>query len=443
VTAYTPEPYAELHSVDGERALAGAALLAPALADAILDTIKPDRLLDTASRTVLAAVADLRAAGHDPDVAAVAERCRLAGTLEDVGGIQGIDSLTAHAPAVGAIRSVIASVSELIRWRERLAATFEAQVAIQGRDGDDWDAALRRIEETEIDSRAGGGWHSPTDVGLQLLDALEAKDRVRYPWPFHTLNNLSGGGARRGQLTGVFGPVSHGKSVVVDMALHSMGEGGANVALFVNEMTVDERAERLAARLARVQFSRIQQATSGLLQLSADEGQAIIKAMASQPVAMVGAADWSARDITREARRRRLDVVAIDIVQGLPHESGRKRNETLEAAVQHLDAFAKDTGCHVILVGHINRSRVGADGTWPLPGLGDVRDCAELVNRPDNVLFVWRAQDPETLNPTDDGLLRVAKYRGARLTAFPISLRGEYQLFYENPMATTATTAAS
>lgn len=443
MTAYEPEPYAELYATDGERALAGAALLAPALADRILDTIKPDRLRDDASRTVLAVIADLRAAGHDPDVAAVVERCRLAGTLEAVGGASGIDGLTAYAPAVGAVGSVIGSVAELIRWRERLAGTYEAQVAIQGRTPEDWDAALRRIEEAEVGDRSGGGYHSPTEVGLRLLDALEARDRVRYPWPFRSLNNLSGGGARRGQLTGVFGPVSHGKSVVIDMALHSMGEAGANAALFVNEMTVDERAERLAARLARVQFARIQQATSGLLALSADEGNAIIKAMSTQPVAMVGAADWSARDITREARRRRLDVLAVDIIQGLPHESGRKRNETLEAAVQHLDAFAKDTGCHVILAGHVNRSRVGADGTWPLPGLGDVRDCAELVNRPDNVLFVWRAQDPETLNPTDDGLLRVAKYRGARLTAFPISLMGEYQTFYENPMATTATTVAS
>lgn len=437
------DTFAELYNPDGERALAGMALLAPALADKILDTIKPERLHDTQSRVVLSTIAEMRAEGHAPDVVAVTERCRLAGTLDVAGGPAGIDGLTACAPGVGAIASVVQSVDQLIRWRERLVGTYEAQVAIQSRDGDEWDAALRRIEETEIGARSGTGYVAPMEVGFRLLDALEARDQVRYPWPFHSLNNLSGGGARRGQMTFVGGPSSHGKSVFVDMTLQSMGGAGASVGLFLNEMTVDERAERVAAYLAQVKFARIQQATAGLLTLTRDESDALIKAMSTQPVAMVGAFDWTARDIVREARRRRFDAIAVDIIQGLPDEPGRKRTETLAAAVQHLDAFAKDTGCHVIVTGHVNRARVGTDGTWPLPGLGDVRDCAELVNRADNVLFVWRAQNPETLDPTDDGLLRVAKYRGARLTSFPISLMGEYQKFYENPMATTATAAAA
>lgn len=432
-----------IDSAGAERATAAATLLADAAADAVLDRTAPEDFAEPACRAIVQVVADMRDDGVSVDPRAVAERMRLAGTLALIGGEAGLDSLTAFAPKIDAIKDVASRVAELARWRERSTALNEARLAIDTLDRDAWDLAEQRLSGVEDRRRPGSGWNSPHDIGLRLMAAIEDKDRVRYRWPLQTLNALSGGGARRGQLTFIGGPVSHGKSIFVDMSLDSMARSGANAALFVNEMTVDERAERIFARLARVKFGRIQQATAGLGELTADECQAIITAMSEQPVAMIGAADWTARDIAREARRRRLDVLAVDIVQGLPHESGRKRNETLESAVQHLDALAKDTGCHVILTGHVNRARVGADGTWPLPGLGDVRDCAELVNRPDNVLFVWRAQDADTLDPIDDGLLRVAKYRGARLKSFPISLLGEYQTFYENPMATTASAAAA
>jgi hypothetical protein len=151
--------------------------------------------------------------------------------------------------------------------------------------------------------------------------------------------------------------------------------------------------------------------------------------MANQQVGMVACAGWTCRaDHPRSAPPpRRSPGPRHRPEAAVPGQ--RQRRQTLEDAVQRLDAFAKDTGCHVIIVGQINRER--ANGTFPVPGLADIKDCAELGNGPDNVLFVWREQDPETLDPLDTGSCRMAKYRGARLETVPATFTGEFQRWDE------------
>jgi replicative DNA helicase len=414
-----------------ERAVVAMALTSTGrVSDAILDRVSPTDLDDPTARAILTAVAELRGNGADPDPRAVCERLRVSGHLDLVGGQTGLDTLSVEAPASGALRQICDDVARLARDRRRLsAAQMLVHAAQDAQDEQRWEEAIARLHDSDATSRSAGGWMSPHDIASELVDSLEGGDTTRWPWPLQHLNRLAGGGARRGQLTFIGGASSHGKSAFVDCAQQTMARAGARSALFLNEMTAVERAERIASNLASVRYSRIQRATAGLVDLTSQESQAIVRAMADQPVAMVPCAGWSVEQIVREARRRRLEVMALDIVQKLPFQPGVKRHQTLEDAVQRLDAYAKDSGCHVILVGQINRAR--ASDTFPVPGLPDIKDCAELGNGPDNVLFVWREQDAQTKDPLDEGVIRMAKYRGARLETLPARFTGEFQRWEE------------
>lgn len=156
---------------------------------------------------------------------------------------------------------------------------------------------------------------------------------------------------------------------------------------------------------------------------------------------MVSCAGWNIEQIIREARRRQADIVALDIVQKLPFQAGVSRVQVLEDAVQRLDAFAKDTGAHVLFAGQVNR-QLGS--RWHVPGAGmaDIKDCAELGNGPDNVLFVWREQGRRTLEMEPEGVVRVAKYRGGRLETIDAIFRGEYQRWVERAPADSWRAAA-
>ena len=419
-----------LCDVNAERGIIGLALMASGrVTDAIFDRVSPDDFYNERCREIAFALLDLREEGHDPDWRAIVGRLRARGTLDTVGGDQAVEAMTADGANVGALARLCDDVADLGRGRRRLNATYGLQAAIYAADEPGaWDQALGDLHASDT-PRHGGGWATPDDVAALVLDSIGDGDRVRWPWPMSTLNHLSGGGARRGQLTFIGGASSHGKSVLVDLALQSMADAGATTALFLNEMTIEERGERMAANLASVRYSRIQQASAGLTQLTPVEAKAIVKALADQKVAMCRVAGWSVEQIIREARRRKLDVMALDIIQKLPFQAGVKRHQTIEDAVQRLDAYAKDTGCHVIIAGQINRDR--ANGTFPVPGLADIKDCAELGNGPDNVLFVWREQDPETLDPLDDGVIRMGKYRGARLETIKAGFVGEFQRWTE------------
>ena len=424
----------DLIDIRAERAIIGAALLTgnPRTVDALFDRVDPGDFANGLCREIASALLELRADGHHPDWRLVVGVLRSRGTLDGLGGEHAVEAMTADGVAIGALAAMCDTVAALARDRRRLNATYSLQVALQDRtDPAAWDAALGEL--FDADAARTGGWHSPHDLAEGIGNSIDNPDRVRWPWPLSRLNHITGG-ARRGQVTFIGGATSHGKSVLIDMTLQSMADAGAKTALFLNEMTPEERAERMAANLASVRYGRIQAATTGTARLEQKEVNAITKAMASQKVAVSACHGWTADQIIREARRRDVQVMALDLVQKLPWQPGMKRHEMLEAAVQRFDAFAKDTGCHVILGGQLNRGRVGLDGRFPVPGLADVKDCAELTNGPDNVLFVWREQAEGTLDPQDDGSIRIAKYRGAPLETIKVQFVGEYQRWSEQQL---------
>lgn len=728
-------------SIRAERALAGALVYqqSDALADQLLEVVAIPDLTDPVARAVFTAASSLRSDGVSISMLGLAERCRAEGSLDTVGGEQGLDALTAEAASLPTINQLARDVKRLALFRRRTHVAFALNAAAVEGDDDAWQQAEAELQDLDRPS-SGGGYLTPHDIADRLIDSLSGADPVRWPWPLPSLNQLAGGGARRGQLTGIFGPSSHGKaldietpvptpsgwttmgalesgdrvfgldgnpttvthawpvrhdrpcfevefsdgativadadhqwtvwtanarasevaiarrnergrstrndqrhkrtrpqtvtttrlaemvsespsrlwiptcapvarqaadlpidpyilgywlgdghtraarrlrklgvkhvpelymngsieqrlhllqgivdsdgtisksgqidisvchaqlacdvldlvlslgikstirtrpailngrrvgtvwrvtfttsmpvarlarkadrlrqhvsgkatnrfvtavrpvesrpvrciavdapdrlflvgrehiathnSAFLDCCLQSMGAAGASCLLFVNEMTVEERAERIAANLANVPFSTIQRASAGRSRLEDHHAARLIDAMGSQPVAMVACAGWGVEQIIREARRRKPDVVALDIVQKLPFVPGVSRTQVLEDAVQRLDAFAKDTGAHVLFAGQVNRQR--ADGTFPVPGMADIKDCAELGNGPDNVLFVWREQDRRTLEMEPEGVVRVAKYRGGRLETIDAIFQGEYQRWVERAQA--------
>jgi replicative DNA helicase len=150
---------------------------------------------------------------------------RSRGTIKDVGGEQAIEELTIESTGVGSLPQMCDLVAALGRRRRRVAAANTLAVAaVVDDDPDAWDSALAVLHEADGPSRSKGGWASPHDIADRLINNLQGSDPVRWPWPLHRLNHLSGGGARRGQMTFIGGASSHGKSAFVDCALQSMAQ---------------------------------------------------------------------------------------------------------------------------------------------------------------------------------------------------------------------------
>jgi replicative DNA helicase len=276
--------------------------------------------------------------------------------------------------------------------------------------------AERILEErSSIASRA----FTPDQLADLMRRTFKAETPEVFPWPFARLNQYSSGGMRRGEFTLIGGWTSHGKSVFLDDCLKAAQRHRRRVALYINEMTPQERLYRLLADASGVEFARLREH-----KLGDDERRRVDRALESEPFfAITDATEWTAEEIKRDIIRCRYDVVGVDILHEIDHDD----EADLRRIVRRLSQAAKRGNCHVLATVHLNEFRATTTQR-PRPALRDIRGSGMLKNAADFVLFVWR-QDDENGIPTEDGAVYFSKARNARLGGLPVRLNGDRMRF--------------
>lgn len=417
-------------AVAAERAALGVAVAATAAADHVLDVVRAEDLTGEHRPRLLRALKLVREEGRQIDPPTVSYALHRLGVPADQAD-EVVRAALAHAE-VGNLHATCQDVVHAAAMRRRQQAALELARAAGALD----DRAYAEAEQRLYNADRGDdtvAWVDGQAQGEALAARLAARDARRVPTGMPGLDRVSGG-LRPGQLTIVLGVTSHGKSALVDGMALAAAQAGWRVGLALNEQAVEERYERAVSRDSGVPLQAIDEAQTGRGRLTTVQVKALTDSaarIAGLPLAWLPAAGMAAVDLARQARRQRLDVLVVDGLQGLPMQPGRKAYEYLQDEVHALDEHAKRTGCHVLLAAHVNRQRLKADGTMPVPGLGDVADCTGATKRADNVLCLWRRQDPDTLDPTDEGILRMAKWRGARLESFALDFDGSRMRFTE------------
>jgi replicative DNA helicase len=412
-----------------EQALVGLAVMSPAAARAVLDRgLAPEQLASPRHRLVLGAIRRLVADGADPDVPSICAVLADHGKLDDVGGPVAVDGLAAHAAGVGAIQPLIDRVISLAGWRRRRNVARDLIAACDATDGDLFDEAEARLFTDDAPTTRRADW-APADAAADFMTTFDGAPVDVFPWPFQKLNVKSDGGAARGEVTVMAGPVTHGKSCLLDMALESMHKPDSHVRLYLNEMKRNQRLARVCARRSGVELSKIQKAMRRLEPLAPGDRTMVQRSWEHYPVHITECSGWTIDRICRDARRQGCDVMALDIVNRLPFgASDRSRTHQLDDAANQLDQLAKECDMHVIVVAHLNRLRAAPTGRPPMPALSDIKECAALVEIADNVLFVWRDTD-EAGDPTDTGNVRFAKNRTGELGGLEVRFDGPHQRF--------------
>ncbi|CAA9323093.1 MAG: hypothetical protein AVDCRST_MAG68-2083 [uncultured Gemmatimonadetes bacterium] len=419
---------------DHERSLIASCLIVTAFHRKALDNgLGVEHFAHPAHQHMWAAMAEISDRGGHPTVHSVSEILHRDGNLEAAGGRQAIDHMTADTYGVdrpAAFNDAVSSVKRNAAWRANAVKATALLAAAQRRVPAEWRHAEERLGETVQRTQAKAVF-TPDDRSTGLMEALQGGRHVeRFAWPLGRLNSLSRGGARRGHLTVMAGPPSHGKSCLLDGALEGMWAEGRRVALYLNEMEPDERTLRITARLSGVSLSVLQEAEAGAHRLTERDAARVLEGMQRDHIDIVKCSGWTAARICQHARRQAYDVVGVDILQRLRSDNGKKRHEVLDDAVNEFDRLAKDgPGRHVIVCAHVNRARAVDSGRFPMPSIVDLKDTGSLGEIADNVLFVWRKQDPKTLEALDVGIVRFAKCRGGKLGGEVVVFDGEHQRF--------------
>lgn len=392
------------HDLHAERELLGAMLTLDATFGAVQAeyALRPESFFSASHQVIFAAMLKLASDGKPISAFTVGNHLAKDGDqLERAGGRDRLALLEVPTSPHHAMHYAEV-VRDKARWRSRYDAANVIREAALAEDATLYAAGQSGLADDVTHDRAMYDAERQNDLVFALM---EGKAKAEFFWPFSKLNQLQAGGMRRGQLIVVSGYTNEGKSHFAAQLLDVNRKHG-RVCLYDNEMDPTEQAARRVTRSKGVSYAALMDGNLG------DEERSAVLEHLNGPVhwPIVDTAGWTVEEVALHIRQYRWDLVVIDILHNFAFEDERQ----IAASVARLKAAARMAQCVIVLVAHVNRGGVQG-GLRRRPVRSDLRWSGEIENLADAVCFVYREQDAETYEPTEDGAIYFDKCRGGKL----------------------------
>jgi replicative DNA helicase len=392
--------HAPPHSTDIERALLGAVLQDNRVLYDIEDVVgKQDFYLES-HRLIYAAMADMNAKGIPADVVSIADYLERRNKIDDVGGLAYIGQLqqdyivSPHAKHYGETIRDYAIERDLLRAANDIAQAVHKPEA---RNIDELLAAAEnqmfRIGESR-DRRDA----KLIPVSADVPDMVEAI-RLRMEDNAPAVGTSTGygdidrrtNGLKPGQLVIVGGRPSMGKTSLAMNIATNVAQADGRVICFSLEMSRKELTLRLLADLARLDLLHLAGGKLSDTEFTLVERAA--ETLSNLNIELDDSAQLTLREIRARAYRTRrkegkVDLILIDYLQLMQHESGETRNSELSTITRGLKILAKDLETPIVLLSQLNRAVEQRPNKRPV--LSDLRDSGAIEQDADLVAFVYR-----------------------------------------------------
>lgn len=340
-----------------------------------------------------------------------------------------IAELVARVPAAGNAMHYAAIVLSCANFRTKLEGAQSILEGVRERHDEETSTALIRqgIQLATSDLTIEAERTSGKDILEEIFDTFDQGEGevMGLPWP--GLNECVLGGYRRKQMSVLAGWENMGKSFVLDQMLANFDGQGFKCGIFATEMAREERAARwltskTGVPLERILRNQLEKEHMAKLLSAANKYQEL-------PFDYFECFDWSADRICERIIFGGYDVVAVDPVTEIP---GFEKPEVAAAITRRFKQIASLANCHVILVAHLNRSRLKDDkGVKPRPLCVDLKGSGTLAQAANAVLFLHRDQDTEA-NVLPQGELYFDKVRNGVKKKIPVAQNSRTHEF--NPL---------
>lgn len=395
-----PAPIRELpFNATAERAVLGAALMAPDRFREIRTEIETDDLFMPAHREIWDAMRALGDRGRAPDVISVADELKARGVLTRLeGGEQYLLDCAGRVEALY-LENHLRIVREKAQLRRMIFACAEIQSRAFG-DVGEVGSFLEEASAQVLRVAAPSQNDELTTVG-DLIDpvVLEFNRRAQRIAEGDETASITGvrtgvtkldlltGGFQPGNLVVIAGGTSAGKTALAAQAGigHVIERGG--VAMLINlEMTRLELAERAFAHVARVDSSKLRAGRQDY-----DDQQRIKDAARKLVVANLYIEDsaFRTRELANRFRRMRAkhpDARLLGIVDFLQlvrseQERGLNRAQEIGRIAQYLKELGKELGMPMIVLSQLDRGWVKQERPtkYNLKESGDIENAADII----------------------------------------------------------------
>ncbi|MED5465755.1 MAG: replicative DNA helicase [Myxococcota bacterium] len=425
--------------LNAERSVLGAMMLEVGAVSDAIGGLKADHFYRPAHAKVFEAMRALYDRSEPIDEITLQARLKENGSLEEVGGVSFLASLSDGVPSAANIAHYAKIVRERALIRRLIATT--SSIATKGYEGttdieqllDDAEVSIFEIT-SDRDQRSFSSMNELVKEAFKAIEKrFEEKSSITgVPTGFSEFDKMTAG-LQPSDLIIVAGRPSMGKTALaLNMAQSAAVEQGKSVAVFSLEMAKQQLVMRMLCSQARIDASRMR---GGFLKDSDWPKLAKAAGQLSQaPIYIDDTGAISILEMRAKCRRlqadKGLDLIMVDYLQlmrGSSSSDGSREREISEIS-RGLKALARELSVPVIALSQLNRSLEQRQDKRPM--LSDLRESGAIEQDADVITFVYR---DEYYNPEseDKGLAEIiiGKQRNGATGTVKLTFLKQFTLF--------------
>ncbi len=434
---------------DAEQAVLGCVLIDDYVPNEIMSRLSPEDFYSVAHRTIFEAMKNIYNSNKPIDIITLVQELERMGSMETVGGINYVSSLTDIVPSAANYEHYLEIVKQNKLRRKIIdSANKIMNVAYSGEEDP------MAFAEREVFALGEGNFRSTLKpISDSVSEAIERMEQIErdplffkgIPTGFKRLDNLLNGfqngdliiiAARPGQGKTSIGMNFIQSAVFATKTTETGNKIPIRAAVFSLEMPAVQLARRMLCSVAKVDMTK---ANSG--SLNDAEWKRLMLAKTKLDKAEIYVDDTSATspvDIISKCRKlkreRGLDIVMIDYLQLM--SAGKRvenRQQEISEITRTLKIAAKELNVPILLLSQL--SRKVEDRKDKMPAMSDLRESGAIEQDADIIMFLYRQYSDTDKNVTDEERnavqLIVAKHRNGQTDTIDLCWRGSYVSFEE------------
>lgn len=384
------------HSEEAERAVISCILYSEDgyHYDEINRIITKDDFYKTYTRNIFIAASSIVNRKEEINEVTLCEQLRVNGTLDDVGGLSAVMSITDKPQTlISGITS--AKIVKRHSQSRKLDRHFRLQLESLSENklpediASESESQLRIIMDSAQDSKQCLG-ESAEALKKMLNDIYDGKyESKKIPTGIsHLDDKLDERGIGQGEVCVIAAPTSCGKSqLALNFVLRNSIANEIPSLIFSFEMPASQLTKRMTQTSSCVNLKRYSDAV--VTQAERDKVDEAIDKISKAPIYTEHSVR-SIDDLRSKARRMKrlkdIKIIVIDYLQLIPYNSKLSKHEGISQASHGIKQMAMELDVAVILLVQVNRTGAMRDSGLVLY---DLKDSGDIENDADIALLMW------------------------------------------------------
>ncbi|OPJ55430.1 replicative DNA helicase [Alkalithermobacter paradoxus] len=428
------------HSVDAEQSVLGAILLDKDAIIVVSEIITAEDFYKDAHKEIYESIMSLYSKSEPIDLITLTEELKKRNTLDIVGGIAYLTSLSTAVPTSSNVKYYADIVKEKSILRKLIKSSHDIlELGYSG--SENVENILEQAEKSIFNisqEKTSDNFKPINEVLMNTYDMLEEISRNK-----GSITGITTGltdldrktnGLQRTDLILIAARPAMGKTAfALNIAQNAALRANASVAIFSLEMSKEQLIQRVLSAQSHVELSKLKNGN-----LSEKEWPKLIEAMGVLSKLNVYIDDTPGITITEVRSKCRklkiekgLDLVMIDYLQLMEGDNkSESRQQEISKISRSLKILAKELDCPVIALSQLSRAPELRSDHRPI--LSDLRESGAIEQDADIVMFLYRDEyyhpDSEKKNI---GEVIIAKHRHGETGTVELTWFGEFQKFHD------------